>query len=84
MTETIASRRERRSAPVEVGDGCTLCLSCVSACPIGALSDDLDQPLLRFVEAACVQCGRCKARPRGRSRAPPMITSASARASRRR
>jgi ferredoxin len=40
-------------------DGCTLCLSCVSACPTGALSDDRDQPLLRFTEDACVQCGLC-------------------------
>jgi ferredoxin len=46
---------------VEVGDGCTLCLSCVSACPTGALSDDPDRPLLRFSEDACVQCGLCKA-----------------------
>jgi ferredoxin len=46
---------------VEVGDGCTLCLSCVSACPTGALSDDPDRPLLRFAEDACVQCGLCKA-----------------------
>jgi len=41
--------------------GCTLCLSCVSACPTGALSDDPDRPLLRFTEDACVQCGLCKA-----------------------
>jgi ferredoxin len=36
--------------------GCPLCLSCVSACPTGALSDDPDRPLLRFTEAACVLC----------------------------
>jgi len=42
-------------------EGCTLCLSCVSACPTGALSDDPERPLLRFAEAACVQCGLCKA-----------------------
>ena len=41
--------------------GCTLCLSCVSACPTGALSDDPDRPTLRFEEDACVQCGLCKA-----------------------
>jgi ferredoxin len=41
--------------------GCTLCLSCVAACPTGALSDDPDRPLLRFTEDACVQCGLCKA-----------------------
>jgi ferredoxin len=41
--------------------GCTLCLSCVSACPTGALSDDPERPTLRFSEDACVQCGLCKA-----------------------
>jgi ferredoxin len=47
---------------VEVNvEGCTLCLSCVSACPTGALSDSTEQPLLRFTEDACVQCGLCKA-----------------------
>ena len=40
--------------------GCTLCLSCVSACPTGALLDDPDRPVLKFVEDACVQCGLCK------------------------
>ena len=42
-------------------EGCTLCLSCVSACPTGALSDDAERPVLRFAEDACVQCGLCKA-----------------------
>lgn len=47
---------------VEVAvEGCTLCLSCVSACPTGALSDDPDRPMLRFAESACVQCGLCQA-----------------------
>ena len=47
---------------VEVNvEGCTLCLSCVSACPTGALSDDPERPMLRFSEDACVQCGLCKA-----------------------
>jgi ferredoxin len=41
-------------------EGCTLCLSCVSACPTGALSDDPERPMLRFAEDACVQCGLCK------------------------
>jgi ferredoxin len=39
--------------------GCTLCLSCVSACPSGALSADQDRPALRFTEGLCVQCGLC-------------------------
>jgi ferredoxin len=41
-------------------DGCTLCLSCVSVCPTGALRDDPDRPVLKFVEDACVQCGLCQ------------------------
>jgi ferredoxin len=40
--------------------GCTLCLSCVSVCPTGALRDDPEHPVLKFVEDACVQCGLCQ------------------------
>ena len=73
LARTACARRRRRSmssrcrqgAPfgtVEVNvEGCTLCLSCVSACPTGALSDDPERPMLRFAEDACVQCGLCKA-----------------------
>jgi ferredoxin len=60
-TEVIALPAGAPFGAVEVGDGCTLCLACVSACPTGALSDDPDQPVLRFAEDACVQCGLCKA-----------------------
>ncbi|MCH9808316.1 MAG: 4Fe-4S binding protein [Alphaproteobacteria bacterium] len=42
-------------------EGCTLCLSCVGACPANALRDNPDKPQLSFVEAACVQCGVCVA-----------------------
>jgi ferredoxin len=45
---------------VDVED-CTLCLSCVSACPTGALSDSTEKPALYFSESACVQCGLCAA-----------------------
>jgi len=38
---------------------CTLCLSCVGACPEAALADNPDKPQLRFIEAQCVQCGLC-------------------------
>ncbi|HLL12248.1 MAG TPA: 4Fe-4S dicluster domain-containing protein, partial [Rubrivivax sp.] len=38
---------------------CTLCLSCVSACPEAALADNPDRPQLRFIEKNCVQCGLC-------------------------
>ena len=41
-------------------DGCTLCLSCVSACPTGALRDDPERPALKFIEDSCVQCGLCQ------------------------
>ena len=38
---------------------CTLCLSCVGACPEAALADNPEQPQLRFIEKNCVQCGLC-------------------------
>ncbi len=40
-------------------DTCTLCLSCVSACPASALQDNPLAPQLRFIEKNCVQCGLC-------------------------
>lgn len=40
-------------------DRCTLCLSCVSACPASALQDNPQSPQLRFIEKNCVQCGLC-------------------------
>jgi ferredoxin len=42
-------------------EGCTLCLSCVSACPVSALGDNPDKPMLSFDESLCVQCGLCAA-----------------------
>ncbi len=41
-------------------DACTLCLSCVSLCPSGALIDNPDKPQLNFQEDACLQCGLCR------------------------
>jgi ferredoxin len=38
---------------------CTLCLSCVGACPASALSDNPELPQLKFTEKNCVQCGLC-------------------------
>ncbi len=38
---------------------CTLCLSCVSACPASALQDNALLPQLSFIEKNCVQCGLC-------------------------
>ncbi|KUP90713.1 4Fe-4S binding protein [Tritonibacter horizontis] len=40
-------------------EACSLCLSCVSLCPSGALVDNPDLPQLRFQEDACLQCGLC-------------------------
>jgi ferredoxin len=39
--------------------GCTLCMSCVSACPTFALQDGRGLPQLNFREWSCVQCGLC-------------------------
>lgn len=39
---------------------CTMCLSCVGACPESALADNPDRPQLRFIEKNCVQCGLCE------------------------
>jgi len=61
-TDIIALPEDAPFGAVEVDvEGCTLCLACVSACPTGALLDDPDQPMLRFAEDLCVQCGLCKA-----------------------
>ena len=38
---------------------CTLCLSCVNACPSAALQDNPQTPQLSFIEKNCVQCGLC-------------------------
>jgi ferredoxin len=40
-------------------DACTLCLSCASLCPTGALDGNPDMPQVRFQEDACLQCGLC-------------------------
>ncbi len=40
-------------------NACTMCLSCVNACPAGALQDNPQAPQLKFIEKNCVQCGLC-------------------------
>ena len=40
-------------------DTCTLCLSCVNACPASALQDNPERLQLKFIEKNCVQCGLC-------------------------
>ncbi|HFD11445.1 MAG TPA: 4Fe-4S dicluster domain-containing protein [Crenotrichaceae bacterium] len=41
-------------------DNCTLCMSCVSACPQGALLNSNGLPQLNFLEINCVQCSLCE------------------------
>lgn len=44
----------------EINDkACTLCMSCVSACPGKALQSGQDVPQVRFIESNCLQCGLC-------------------------
>jgi ferredoxin len=40
-------------------DRCTMCLSCINACPASALQDNALAPQLKFIEKNCVQCGLC-------------------------
>jgi ferredoxin len=62
---TVVELPAQREAPTPFGslaidrERCTLCLSCVSACPQGALLDHAERPQLRFIERNCVQCGLC-------------------------
>lgn len=44
---------------VAVSDACTMCMSCASACPPGALKAAADAPRLSFIERNCLQCGLC-------------------------
>lgn len=40
-------------------ESCTLCLSCVSACPGKALQSGHGVPQIHFIESNCLQCGIC-------------------------
>ncbi|CAA6821741.1 MAG: Iron-sulfur cluster-binding protein, partial [uncultured Thiotrichaceae bacterium] len=40
-------------------EACTLCMSCVSACPANALQDGRELPQLGFIESKCLQCSVC-------------------------
>jgi ferredoxin len=58
--EVIALPAAAPFGAIEVNkDKCTMCLSCVSACPAGALQDNALLPQLRLIEKNCVQCGLC-------------------------
>ena len=39
---------------------CTLCLSCVDACTVGALVPNTEDNSLRCTQSLCVQCGHCE------------------------
>lgn len=60
-TEVLALQPNAPFGEVNVDtQGCTLCMSCVSVCPVGALVDGVDKPQLNFIEDLCVQCGMCE------------------------
>lgn len=44
---------------IAIEPSCTLCLSCVTACPTGALLSTPERSRLAIVAEACVQCGLC-------------------------
>ncbi len=41
-------------------EACSMCMSCVGACPTQSLRANPDAPILSFIEKDCVQCGICK------------------------
>ena len=41
-------------------DNCTLCLSCVGACSVGALTAHAENNTLRFNPSLCTSCGYCE------------------------
>ena len=58
--DSIALPKGAPFGTLEIVSGkCTLCLSCVGACPESALTDNPQAPQLRFTESNCVQCGLC-------------------------
>jgi ferredoxin len=60
LPESIALPAGAPFGNVDVDAGkCTLCMSCVGACPASALQDNPAAPQLRFLERNCVQCGLC-------------------------
>ena len=58
-TITLPSQGSPLGALALDKNSCTLCLSCVNACPAGALQDNQEAPQLKFIEKNCVQCGLC-------------------------
>lgn len=58
--ETVTLAAGAPFGAVQVDSGkCSLCMSCVGACPASALQDSPSAPRLSFIENNCVQCGLC-------------------------
>lgn len=58
--ETLSLSAGAPYGSIEINQAaCTLCMSCTSACPTGAMMDTPGEPKLRFTESACVQCSLC-------------------------
>ena len=57
----IKSGEWLRYGQVEINsDTCTLCLSCVGACNVGALIADAKENALKFNPSLCTTCGYCE------------------------
>ncbi|WP_135078955.1 4Fe-4S binding protein [Terasakiella sp. SH-1] len=58
--QTIALEKGAPYGQVQVDvAACSMCMSCVGACPTTALRANNDAPILSFLEQDCVQCGIC-------------------------
>lgn len=58
----IKSGEHVRYGDVKINeDNCTLCLSCVEACNVGALTANSDDNTLRLNPSICTTCGYCEA-----------------------
>ena len=59
--ETVALMPPAPFGTIHVNpDACTLCMACVSVCPVSAVQGGGDLPQLHFRESECVQCGMCE------------------------
>lgn len=58
----VKSGEHVRYGDVKINESnCTLCLSCVAACNVGALSANSDDNSLRLNPSICTTCGYCEA-----------------------
>lgn len=62
VSETVALPSSAPFGEIRVdADACTLCMACVSVCPVSAIQGGGESPQLFFREDHCVQCGICEA-----------------------